>query len=251
MLQSTDLPAVKTRKSVEVTEDGRKKKQKIDISAMPEKERTAYLKNRAERNRTLARIQTEDWDGIIISHDMFERFPLTPETASAMIQEQLDVLERTITEAKGNNMNKRAMATAENRKKALKARMEGILDTELDDIGIPFEQLGIDQLFVDEADLFKNLPFASSMDTVSGIGNPSSNRANDMFAKTQWLTRAMGGRGVVFATGTPISNTMAEMFTMMRYMDMQGLKEKNLDLFDNWVRTFAEIGSGIERQAFW
>lgn len=249
VLQTKDLPAVKSRKSVEVTEDGRKKKKKVEISAMPEKERAAYLKARAERNRTLARIQTEDWDAIIIPHTMFERFPLTPETANSFIQEQIDVLERTYKEAKGNNMSKRALSNLEDRIKSLKQRMEEMIETELDDIGIPFEQLGVDQLFVDEADLFKNLPFASAMDPVSGIGNPSSKRANDMFIKTQWLTRAMGGRGVVFATGTPISNTMAEMFTMMRYMDTQGLKEKGVELFDNWVRTFAEIGSGLERKS--
>ena len=121
------------------------------------------------------------------------------------------------------------------------------MKTDPRDIGIPFEQLGIDQIFVDEADMFKNLHYTTSMDRVNGLPNSNANRSMDMYAKTRWLTNANGGRGVVFATGTPVSNTMAEMFTMMRYLDFQGLKEKGLNLFDNWLRTFGEIGSGIER----
>lgn len=155
------------------------------------------------------------------------------------------MLERTVKEAKAGKMEKRTISSMETKIANLKEKLNDILDTSLEDIGIPFEQLGIDQLFVDEADLFKNLHYATSMDRVAGLTNSDAIRSNDMFAKTQWLTRTLGGRGVVFATGTPISNTMAEMFTMLRYMDMQGLKEKGLDLFDNWIRTFAEIGTGV------
>ncbi|MEE1362852.1 MAG: glucosaminidase domain-containing protein [Selenomonadaceae bacterium] len=251
VLTTNDLPAVKSTSKKTKTEDGRIVTTKIDLKTLPAKEREKILKGRADRNRTLARIQTEDWDGIIISHTMFERLPLTPETTNSFIEEQIQILKRTKREAKaakGELFGKRALSILEDQIESLQNRMERILNTSLDDIGIPFEQLGIDQIFVDEADLFKNLHYATSMDRVSGLANSDANRSNDMFAKTQWLTRTLGGRGVVFATGTPISNTMAEMYTMLRYMDMQGLKEKNLDLFDNWIRTFAEIGSGIERK---
>lgn len=245
VLQTKDLPAVPKTMEKTKTPDGRTVTTEKKLSA---KDKERVIKARAERNRTLARVRTEDWDGIIISHDLFQRFPLSPETAADFIREQIDILERTIQEAHDNKMNTRTMASLENKKAALQDRLEDILNTNLDDIGIPFEALGIDQLFVDEADMFKNLHFATSMDRVSGLTNSDANRSNDMFAKTQWLTKAMGGRGVVFATGTPVSNTMAELYTMTRYLDMQGLKEKGLELFDNWIRTFSEIGSGIERR---
>jgi len=249
VLTNDDLPAVPKATKTIKTEDGRKKKVKNKaLDKLPAEEKAKIIEKRAARLRTLARIKTEDWDGIIISHNMFERFPLTPETTAAFIQEQVDTLERTVKEAKGGHMSKRSISGMETRIANLKEKLKDILDTDLDDIGIPFEQLGIDQLFVDEADMFKNLYYTTSMDRVSGLAQSNANRSNDMFAKTQWLTRAMGGRGVVFATGTPISNTMAEMYTMLRYLDMQGLKEKKLDMFDNWIRTFAEVGSGMERK---
>lgn len=249
VLKTEDLPEVPKMTKTIKTEDGREKEViKLDFKTLSEKEKNKILEKRAARTRTLARIQTEDWDGIIISHTMFERFPLTPETTSAFIKEQINVLERTVKEAKAGKMEKRTISSMETKIANLKEKLNDILNTSLEDIGIPFEQLGIDQLFVDEADLFKNLHYATSMDRVSGLVNSDAIRSNDMFAKTQWLTRTLGGRGVVFATGTPISNTMAEMFTMLRYMDMQGLKEKGLDIFDNWIRTFAEIGTGVERK---
>ena len=249
VLTNDDLPAVPKATKIVKTEDGRKKKVKNEaLDKLPAEKKAKIIEKRAARLRTLARIKTEDWDGIIISHNMFERFPLTPETTAAFIQEQVDTLERTVKEAKGEHMSKRSISGMETRIANLKEKLKDILDTDLDDIGIPFEQLGIDQLFVDEADMFKNLYYTTSMDRVSGLAQSNANRSNDMFAKTQWLTRAMGGRGVVFATGTPISNTMAEMYTMLRYLDMQGLKEKKLDMFDNWIRTFAEVGSGMERK---
>lgn len=249
VLKTEDLPEVPKLTKIIKTEDGRKKEVvKIDVKTLSEKEQNKIREKKAARTRTLARIQTEDWDGIIISHEMFKRFPLTPETTSAFMNEQIDVLERTVKEARAGEMDKSAISRMETKIANLKKKLNDILNTSLEDIGIPFEQLGIDQLFVDEADMFKNLHYATSMDMVAGLTNSDSMRSNDMLAKTQWLTRTLGGRGVVFATGTPISNTMAEMFTMLRYMDMQGLKEKGLDLFDNWIRTFAEIGTGIERK---
>lgn len=228
-------------------EDGRKETVTIQFSKLSAADRKKVTEARALRTRTLAQIKTEDWDGIIMSHSQFERLPLSLETAASFIEEQLDEVEQAITEAKEGKVDKRTLGTIENQKKKLEENLDAVMKTDPRDIGIPFEQLGIDQIFVDEADMFKNLHYTTSMDRVNGLPNSNANRSMDMYAKTRWLTNANGGRGVVFATGTPVSNTMAEMFTMMRYLDFQGLKEKGLNLFDNWLRTFGEIGSGIER----
>lgn len=228
-------------------EDGRKETVTIQFSKLSAADRKKVTEARALRTRTLAQIKTEDWDGIIMSHSQFERLPLSPETAASFIEEQLDEVEQAITEAKEGKVDKRTLGTIENQKKKLEENLDAVMKTDPRDIGVPFEQLGIDQIFVDEADMFKNLHYTTSMDRVNGLPNSNANRSMDMYAKTRWLTNANGGRGVVFATGTPVSNTMAEMFTMMRYLDFQGLKEKGLHLFDNWLRTFGEIGSGIER----
>lgn len=228
-------------------EDGRKETVTIQFSKLSAADRKKVTEARALRTRTLAQIKTEDWDGIIMSHSQFERLPLSPETAASFIEEQLDEVEQAITEAKEGKVDKRTLGTIENQKKKLEENLDAVMKTDPRDIGVPFEQLGIDQIFVDEADMFKNLHYTTSMDRVNGLPNSNANRSMDMYAKTRWLTNANSGRGVVFATGTPVSNTMAEMFTMMRYLDFQGLREKGLNLFDNWLRTFGEIGSGIER----
>lgn len=228
-------------------EDGRTETVTIPLGKLSAADRKKVTEARALRTRTLAQIKTEDWDGIVMSHSQFERLPLSPETAASFIEEQLDEVEQAITEAKEGKVDKRTLGTIENQKKKLEENLDAVMKTDPRDIGVPFEQLGIDQIFVDEADMFKNLHYTTSMDRVNGLPNSNANRSMDMYAKTRWLTNANGGRGVVFATGTPVSNTMAEMFTMMRYLDFQGLKEKGLHLFDNWLRTFGEIGSGIER----
>ena len=243
------IPAV-PKSTVEQTikrEDGRKETITIPFSKLSTADRKKVIEARAMRTRTLTQIRTGDWDGIIMSHSQFERLPLSPETAGSIIREQLDEVEQAIVEAKNGNVGKKDLSTIENQKKKLEDKLKDILKTDLRDIGIPFEQLGVDQIFVDEADMFKNLHYTTSMDRVNGLPNSNANRSMDMYAKTRWLTNANNGRGVVFATGTPVSNTMAEMYTMMRYLDFRGLKEKGLNLFDNWLRTFGEIGSGIER----
>lgn len=243
------IPAV-PKSTVEQTikrEDGRKETITIPFGKLSAADRKKVLEARAMRTRTLTQIRTGDWDGIIMSHSQFERLPLSPETAGSIIREQLDEVEQAIVEAKNGNVGKKDLSTIENQKKKLEDKLKDILKTDLRDIGIPFEQLGVDQIFVDEADMFKNLHYTTSMDRVNGLPNSNANRSMDMYAKTRWLTNANNGRGVVFATGTPVSNTMAEMYTMMRYLDFRGLKEKGLNLFDNWLRTFGEIGSGIER----
>lgn len=243
-----DLPTVR-RPKVTVTEDGRKKVVPIDLNDMSKAERDKLIKDRAERNRALARIQTEDWDGIIMSHNMFERLPLSPETIANFTRDELRKLEETIRLSKNDGqLDNRTLKSLEARKETLKTKIEEMLNMDLRDIGIPFEEIGIDQIFVDEADLFKNLYYATSIGGVSGLTNSNANRSTDMYIKTQYLTSQHDGHGVVFATGTPISNTMAEMYTMMKYLDLRGLKEHGVELFDSWIRTFAEIGTGIERK---
>lgn len=207
-------------------EDGRTETVTIPLGKLSAADRKKVTEARALRTRTLAQIKTEDWDGIIMSHSQFERLPLSPETAASFIEEQLDEVEQAITEAKEGKVDKRTLGTIENQKKKLEENLDAVMKTDPRDIGVPFEQLGIDQIFVDEADMFKNLHYTTSMDRVNGLPNSNANRSMDMYAKTRWLTNANGGRGVVFATGTPVSNTMAEMFTMMRYLDFQGPRRR-------------------------
>ena len=249
VLTTTDLPdAPKLIKYVKDSESGITKKIEINIADLSEKERAKILEKRATRNRTLARIQTEDWDGIIMSHNMFQRLPMSPENTKATIQEQLDIAKSAYTEARMSGMSKSDVKRLEERISNLETKLDAVLNMKDDDIGIPFEKIGVDQVFVDEADLFKNLGYYSTMNNIKGLPNSNAARSFDMFAKTQWLSRAMGGRGIVFATGTPIANTMAEMYTMLRYLDLQGLKVAGLDNFDNWLRTFADIGADVERK---
>ena len=195
----------------------------------------------AKRQSVLGKIATEDWDGIIISHNIFKHIPMSPEAYNRFYEQQIAEVEQAIldinaTEGKSGNA---IVKTLETTKKNLEAKLKKNTNEEAKDIVIPFEQLGVDQIFVDEADQFKNLFFATKMQRIAGMSRSESQRAMDMFMKTQYLINANNGRGVVFATGTPISNTMAEMFTMLRYLDNKGLKEKNLGFFDNWAATFA------------
>lgn len=213
-----------------------------------EAEKRRAAKNGA-RQKMLSRIAMEDWDGIIISHNMFKRIPMSPEAYKEFYRQQVDEISEAILTMKldeGKAYNK-IVKELEKQKEKLEERLKRDTSEETKDIVVPFEQLGIDQLFVDEADLFKNLAFSTKMTRIAGINNTGSQRSMDMFVKTQYLTKLNNGRGVVFATGTPISNTMAEMFTMNRYMDMDTLREKNMQYFDSWAASFANVGSTIER----
>lgn len=203
----------------------------------------------AARQSILGRIATEDWDGIIISHNMFKRIPMSEKAYADFYRDQIEEMSNAIIElnASEGRSGNRMVKELEKRKKALEEKLKQAMNEENKDIVIPFEQLGVDQLFVDEADMFKNLFFVTKMTRIAGLSNTNSQRSTDMFMKTQYLTKANGGRGVVFATGTPISNTMAEMFTMLRYLDMQGLKEKDMAFFDNWAANFANRETTIER----
>ena len=245
-----DIPEVFSVKG-EKTEDGRKVVRVLKPSEMTAADRAKYEEKCRKRMRALTRIKAEDWDGIIMSHDMFTRLPVSGETVAEYIRAEIALLDRTIREAKekeGVEIDGNVLRRLEDSKASLENRLNEALSEDKYAVGIPFEELGIDQIFVDEADMFKNLHYSTAIGGVSGLANSNAHRSTDMFLKTQWLTKHNGGRGVVFATGTPISNTMAEMYTMMRYLDRDGLKEDNVDIFDNWIRSYAEIGTGIERK---
>ena len=225
-----------------------------DVPAPSKKGETAEAKKRraakiAERQKILSRIATEDWDGIIISHNMFKRIPMSPEAYNAFYQDQIDTMRNAIIElsADDDRNSKRLVKELEKKAKSLEEKLKRDMNEENKDIVIPFEQLGIDEIFVDEADLFKNLFFVTKMNRIGGLSNTNSQRSLDMYMKTQYLAKHNNGRGIVFATGTPISNTMAEMFTMLRYLDGAGLKEKDMDFFDNWAAQFAERETVFER----
>lgn len=197
----------------------------------------------AKRQSILGKIATEDWDGIIISHNIFKRIPMSPEAYNRFYEQQIEEVTQAIIDISASDgrrgRNNFIVKTLEKTKKNLESKLKKNVNEEAKDIVIPFEQLGVDQIFVDEADLFKNLHFTTKMKNIAGMSQANSQRSMDMFMKTQYLINANNGRGVVFATGTPISNTMAEMFTMLRYLDNKGLKDKNLGFFDNWAATFA------------
>ena len=256
-VSSETLPDVVTKqtklskKEIEALEKekGRKLTDKELQKATDDKNKSVRAERTAMRQRVLSQIATEDWDGIIISHNMFKRIPMSKEATKQFIQEQIDEMRSAIIELSSANdkSGKRLVKELEKKASAKEAELKEAINEEGKDIVIPFEQLGIDQIFVDEADLFKNLGFVTKMNRIAGLSTTNSQRSTDMFMKTQYITKMNGGRGVVFATGTPISNTMAEMFTMLRYLDMQGLKDKNMSFFDNWASNFAVHEPTVER----
>ena len=203
--------------------------------------------NKAQRKATLARIATEDWDGIIISHELFKRIPMSQKAYEEFYQEQIDELENALNEAQYAE-GERSLTVKElvSKLKKAKEKMENLMKVESKDLDTPFDKLGIDQIYVDEADLFKNLAYVTNMTRVSGLSNSNSQRSQDMYIKTQYLLNTHNGRGVVFATGTPISNTIAEMFTMLRYLNPKALKEHGVSFFDTFINTFSKKETTIE-----
>lgn len=203
--------------------------------------------NKAQRKATLARIATEDWDGIIISHELFKRIPMSQKAYEEFYQEQIDELENALNEAQYAE-GERSLTVKElvSKLKKTKEKMENLMKVESKDLDTPFDKLGIDQIYVDEADLFKNLAYVTNMTRVSGLSNSNSQRSQDMYIKTQYLLNTHNGRGVVFATGTPISNTIAEMFTMLRYLNPKALKEHGVSFFDTFINTFSKKETTIE-----
>lgn len=215
----------------------------IDSESLPDvpsKKDKKYAEKLAVRNALLSRIATENWDGIIIAHNLFTRIPMTNEAYRNFIQEQLDELETALRIAAENNDESISVKKLEGKKKSLETKLEKLLSTDNKDLGLPFEQLGVDQLFVDEADLYKNLEFSTVMGNIQGLSNSASQRSQDMYVKTRWLSAMRNGKGVCFATGTPISNSLAEEFTMLRYLAYDKLKEMGLHNFDAWASVFTK-----------
>ena len=207
---------------------------------------TTETLSKANRHKFFARISSCDWDGVIITHSQFVKMPISNERQIAIIQKQVEEISLSVQQVKEQNGERFTIKQLEKTKKNLEEKLKKLNDqTKKDDI-LCFEQLGIDMLFVDEADLFKNLFLYSKMKNVSGISQTDSQRASDLFMKTQYLDEVTNYRGVVFATGTPVSNSMAELYTMQRYLQFNELKKRGLDSFDAWASTFGETTTTME-----
>ncbi|HEX5398136.1 MAG TPA: methyltransferase domain-containing protein, partial [Verrucomicrobiae bacterium] len=197
------------------------------------------------RKKLFSRIATGNWDAVIVTHSGFERIPLSRETQERFFKEQLEELEKIKRESATPN-NRRLVKELEKAKKRLEAKLEVLAATHKKDNTMTFEELGVDRLFVDEAHYFKNLFYISKMTRIAGLPQTASERAFDMYLKVRHIQSANNGGGVVFATGTPIANSMAEMFTMQRYLQPEDLKKHNLGHFDSWAATFGEPVTAME-----
>jgi N12 class adenine-specific DNA methylase len=199
------------------------------------------------RQRAMSRIATGNYDAVIVSHSSFEKLPVSDATFSRFIGQQIVQLEEAIAEAKMEKNDTRSMVKEiEKAKKRLVARIKERAGRENKDDAVTFEELGVDQIFVDESDLYKNLPYITKMNRIAGLPNSESNRALDMLLKTHYLRERNGGRGVVFATGTPVSNTMAEMYTLQRYLAPEMLTARGVAHFDAWAANFGEAVTSLE-----
>ena len=205
---------------------------------------------RENRKEFLAKVAANDWDGIIITHDAFGRINMGQDFRKGFIQEQMDELERVMRAEKDESgKNSPTVKALEKSKKRLQGKLDALLNEERKDAGTTFEESGIDHLFVDEAHKFKNLNFITRLQRVKGLAQGDSQRAEDLFLKIRYLEQKRPGRSAVFATGTPVSNTMAELWTMMRYLELDKLKERGLDTFDNWANTFGRVVNNMELSA--
>jgi N12 class adenine-specific DNA methylase len=199
------------------------------------------------RQQAMGRIATGNYDAVIVSHRSFEFLPVSDEYFNRFVEKQMAELDDAIGLAKNESGdNRRIVKELEKARKRLGVRLKKRADRESKDNALTFEELGVDQLFVDEADLYKNLAYVTKMNRIAGLPNSDSNRAFDMFLKIRYLQERNGGRGVVFATGTPISNTLAEMYTMLRYLAPDMLAERNVEHFDAWAANFAEAVTSLE-----
>ena len=202
--------------------------------------------SKQNRQAFCARIATGDYDAVIIGHSQFEKIPLSPEHARAHIEKQLDTLELSLSEAKKDKGQNFTIKQLESSKKKLEARLEQLMNAKEKDTAVSFEQLGVDRIFVDEADEFKNLGLFTKMRNVAGIQTTAAQKSEDMAAKCEYLNERSGYNSVVFATGTPISNSMTELYTMMRYLQYDVLEQAGLSDFDSWASAFGETVTAME-----
>lgn len=199
----------------------------------------------ANRKKFCARIATGDYDAVIIGHSQYEKIPLSAERQRNILEEQIDEIEMAISlakEAQGENYTIKQMVKS---RKNLEVRLAKLNDKKKDDV-VTFEELGIDRLFVDESHAFKNLFLYTKMRNVAGVAQTESQKAMDMYNKCRYMDEITGGKGITFATGTPVSNSMTELYTIQRYLQYDRLQEMELGMFDNWVSTFGETITALE-----
>ena len=201
---------------------------------------------KAKRKQFCARIATGDYDAVIIGHSQFEKIPISQERQERLLREQIDEIAAGIEEMERENGERFTIKRMEATRKSLEARLEKLKADEKKDDVVTFEELGVDRLFVDEAHAFKNGFLATKMRNVAGIATSESQKSTDMFLKCRYMDELTGGRGVIFATGTPVSNSMTELYTMQRYLQYGTLEKMGLIHFDAWASTFGETVTAIE-----
>ncbi|MCL2301564.1 MAG: SNF2-related protein [Firmicutes bacterium] len=207
---------------------------------------TAKDFEKQNRRKFCARIATGDYDGIVMAHSQFEKLAMSVEWQKDFLQRQVDDLAEGIADIKWQDGERVTVKAMERIRKSLQTKIQKLNDQDRKDDMLTFEELGVDLLFVDEADLYKNLMLVTKMRNVAGIGQTDAQKASDLFMKTRYLDALTGRRGVVFATGTPISNTVAEMYTMQRYLQYDTLVAHGLEHFDCWASTFGETVTAME-----
>ncbi len=200
----------------------------------------------ANRKKFCARIATGDYDAVIIGHSQFEKIPLSAERQERQLREQIYEIEDAIRELKWQRGENFSIKQMEKTRKSLQARLDKLTAADRKDDVVTFEQLGVDRLFVDESHAFKNLFLYTKMRNVAGLSTSEAQKSSDMFMKCRYMDELTGGRGVIFATGTPVSNSMTELYTVMRYLQYGTLQKKNLTHFDCWASTFGETSTAIE-----
>ena len=200
----------------------------------------------ANRQKFCSRIATGDYDAVIIGHSQFEKIPLSDERQKNTIIQQIDEIEKGLREIKAENDERFTIKQMEKTKKSLETRLAKLYDQTRKDQVVNFEELGIDRLFVDESHNYKNLFLYTKMRNVAGIPQTEAQKSSDMFAKCQYMDELTGGKGITFATGTPISNSMTELYTNMRYLQYGTLKRLGMTQFDSWAASFGETQTAIE-----
>ena len=198
------------------------------------------------RKEFCARIATGDYDAVIIGHSQFERIPISPERQERLLQEQIDEITYGIDEVQSSGGERFTVKQLERTRKGLEARLEKLQASDRKDDVVTFEQLGCDRMFVDESDNYKNLFLYTKMRNVAGLSTTDAQKSSDMFAKCRYLDELTGNRGTVFATGTPISNSMTEMYTIQRYLQYDRLRDMNMTHFDCWASRFGETTTALE-----
>lgn len=198
------------------------------------------------RKKFCGRIATGDYDAIIIGHSQFEKIPMSVERQRAILEQQIDEIMMGISEAKREKAEKFTIKQMEKTKKGLQAKIDKLNDQSRKDDVVTFEELGVDRIFIDESHYFKNLFLYTKMRNVGGIAQTEAQKSSDLFMKCRYLDEITGGRGIIFATGTPISNSMVELYTIQRYLQMSALEEQGLQHFDSWAANYGETVTAIE-----